>query len=170
VIIGAYDYGHFMDEFRGLEERVGGQGAAYVYYKDGNTWINDTILLASDGDHGVTGAGQNYGDRFGLSVSIDGEIGFIGAPTEDAACGNDPTCNSGAVYVFALTPGNSNPCPADLNDDGHVSAGDLALLLGAWGTPGCGGISPCASDLSGDGAVSASDLSSLLNVWGFVCP
>jgi len=166
VVIGAYDYGQFMGE--GI--RVSGQGAAYVYKKDGNDWVNDNILLASDGDHGIESLDMNDGDQFGASVSLDGDTCFIGAKREDAGCDNDSTCNSGAVYVFALTPGNSNPCPTDLNDDGHVSAGDLALLLGAWGTPGCGGISPCASDLNGDGAVSASDLSSLLNVWGFVCP
>jgi len=166
VIIGAYDYGQFMGE----QGRVGGQGAAYVYHWDGNGWIDDVILLASDGDHGIEDESGINGDRFGASVSISGDVGFVGAYREDAACGNYSKCDSGAVYVFGLTPGNSNPCPTDLNDDGHVSAGDLALLLGAWGTPGCGGISPCASDLNGDGAVSASDLSSLLNVWGFVCP
>lgn len=50
-------------------------------------------------------------------------------------------------------------CPADLDDDGTVGAGDLAILLGSWGASG-------AADLDGDGAVGAGDLSLLLGAWG----
>jgi hypothetical protein len=49
--------------------------------------------------------------------------------------------------------------PADLDGDGAVGPADLALLLGAWGTPGPG-------DLSGDGVVGPADLASLLAAWG----
>jgi hypothetical protein len=49
--------------------------------------------------------------------------------------------------------------PADLDGDGSVGAGDLAILLGAWGTTGPG-------DLDGDGAVGAADLGLLLGAWG----
>lgn len=54
-------------------------------------------------------------------------------------------------------------CVGDLNSDGSVSAADLALLLGAWGTAGG------AADLNGDGVVAASDLALLLGAWGD-CP
>lgn len=46
--------------------------------------------------------------------------------------------------------------PEDLNDDGRVSAEDLAILLAAWG--GAGG----SADLDGDGTVGALDLARLL--------
>ena len=49
---------------------------------------------------------------------------------------------------------------ADLNRDGLVNGGDLAILLGAWGTTG----SP--ADLDGDGVVGAADLAMLLGAWG----
>ncbi len=62
------------------------------------------------------------------------------------------------------TPG----CPGDLNQSGVVDAADLAQLLGAWGTPGCGGSMPCCANLNGDGAVNAADLAQLLGAWG-VC-
>ncbi|MDZ4755481.1 MAG: esterase-like activity of phytase family protein [Phycisphaerae bacterium] len=47
---------------------------------------------------------------------------------------------------------------ADLNDDGHVDATDLGLLLGAWGGGG-------PADFDGDGFVGASDLAILLGDW-----
>ncbi|MFO0829305.1 MAG: dockerin type I repeat-containing protein [Phycisphaerales bacterium] len=49
------------------------------------------------------------------------------------------------------------PNPADLNGDGAVNAADLAILLGAWGTP--------AGDVNGDGTTDAMDLSILLGAW-----
>ena len=52
-------------------------------------------------------------------------------------------------------------CPADFDDDGTVSAFDLAFLLGAWGP--CEG---CPMDFDADGAVGAFDLAQLLGHWG----
>ncbi len=54
-------------------------------------------------------------------------------------------------------------CPGDLDGDGAVSAADLALVLGAWGTA-----NP-AADLDGSGDVGAGDLALLLGAWG-PCP
>ena len=51
--------------------------------------------------------------------------------------------------------------PADLDGDGSIGGGDLALLLGAWGR--CKG---CAADLDGNGDVGAPDLAVLLSAWG----
>lgn len=49
-------------------------------------------------------------------------------------------------------------CPADLNHDGTVGPGDLAILLGAWST--------AAGDLDGDGTTGPGDLAVLLGAWG----
>ena len=49
--------------------------------------------------------------------------------------------------------------PADLNGDGIVNAGDLAVLLGAWSATGG------PADITGDGAVDAEDLSVMLGAW-----
>ncbi len=57
-----------------------------------------------------------------------------------------------------LIPDACEPNPADLNHDGVVDAADLAILLGAWGTPG--------ADLNGDGTTDAADLAILLGSWG----
>jgi hypothetical protein len=63
-----------------------------------------------------------------------------------------------------ITIVRTEPNPADLDGDGSVGAGDLAILLGAWGTcPPKGG---CPADLDGDGSVGAGDLTALLAAWG----
>jgi hypothetical protein len=50
--------------------------------------------------------------------------------------------------------------PADLDRDGFVGGGDLAILLSEWNTP-----SPIA-DLDADGTVGGGDLAILLSAWG----
>ncbi len=64
----------------------GGPGAAYVYRFDGNDWIEEDKLTASDGAKA---------DQFGWAVSIDGNVAVIGAPTDD-----DAGSASGSAYVF----------------------------------------------------------------------
>lgn len=61
-------------------------------------------------------------------------------------------------YSIAVLPSRT----ADLDGDCHVTAPDLAILLGAWGT--C--VVPCPADLNGDGSVDATDLATLLGEWG----
>ena len=69
-------------------------------------------------------------------------------------------------YGIIDTVGASDSQPAagpDLNNDGQVSAFDLAILLGSWGP-----CPACPADLNGDGFVNAFDLAILLGSWGAV--
>ena len=68
---------------------------------------------------------------------------------------------------FVVSGGGGGPdtCPADFDDDGFVSGGDLGILLGAWGP--CSGA--CDADFDDDGFVSGGDLGILLGAWG-ACP
>lgn len=77
--------------------------------------------------------------------------------------GIEVVVSSTAVTVVITGAVNS---PADLDGDGVVGAGDLAILLGAWGAGSCGGNPCCAADLTSDGAVDAADLAVLLGQWG----
>jgi hypothetical protein len=52
-------------------------------------------------------------------------------------------------------------CPGDLDGDGTIGGGDLAVLLAGWGGE--------APDLDGDGVVGGSDLAVLLSSWGEAC-
>ncbi len=78
---------------------------------------------------------------------------------------NDLQLSGGSYAHLAVVElpggGTKNPCPADLDLDGTVSAADLSALLGSWGTPD--------ADIDGDGTTNAADLSALLGTWG-VCP
>ena len=67
---------------------VGSQdpGAAYVFVRDGNLWHQEQKLIAVDGV---------AGDRFGNSVTVDGDIAIVGAPLHDEAAQE-----SGSAYVF----------------------------------------------------------------------
>ena len=56
--------------------------------------------------------------------------------------------------------GPSIPCPADLNQDGLVTGGDLGILISDWQCTG-----KCASDINGDGIVDSADLGMLLASW-----
>lgn len=78
------------------------------------------------------------------------------------------------------TPGVENPecdlppaCEADLDGDGVVGAGDLAILLGSWGPVGGGCVIfvgfPGDADFNDDCDVGAADLPVLLGAWG-PCP
>jgi hypothetical protein len=69
---------------------------------------------------------------------------------------------SGSTEVDALTV-VAPPLVADLDDDGLVGPGDLAILLGNWGATGKPGTP--VGDLDGDGAVGAGDLTRLLGSW-----
>jgi hypothetical protein len=76
VLVGAYD-----DEENGF-----GSGAAYVFFRNGETWIQQAKLTASDG--------VSY-DRFGASVSIAGDYAIVGAPGD-----TDNTDFPGKAYIF----------------------------------------------------------------------
>ncbi len=52
----------------------------------------------------------------------------------------------------------------DLDGDGVIGSGDLAIVLGAWGACGQGGV--CPADLDDDGMVGSSDLALILGAWG----
>lgn len=67
----------------------------------------------------------------------------------------DPTGNSAPTYSFGICSAYS----PDIDCDGHVNAGDLAILLGAWGSAGPAG------DLDKNGIVEAADLAILLGAW-----
>ena len=61
-------------------------GASYIYHFDGLNWTEVTKITASDGAEF---------DRFGASVSIDGDFFIVGANRDD---GN--AADSGTAYIF----------------------------------------------------------------------
>jgi hypothetical protein len=65
-------------------------GAAYLFFRAGGGWVEVQKLTASDGA---------AGDRFGVSVALDGIYALVGARDTD-----QNGSSSGVVYVFTRTP------------------------------------------------------------------
>ena len=90
-----------------------------------------------------------------LPASFDGqtvtEVRFQGI-------GDNP---NGSAFLVGATFKTLDACFGDFDHNGSVGASDLAILLGAWATPG--------ADLDGDGTTSAPDLALILGAWG-ACP
>jgi len=104
-------------------------GSAYIFKWDGMSWVQQQKLLASDGA---------AGDRFGVSVSINGDLAVVGAYWDDDAFPEDVACDSGSAYLLNLPGLISRACaygprPFDgaLHTDTWVNlewrAGDLAV-------------------------------------------
>ena len=66
-----------------------GLGSVYVFLRNGISWLEQAILLASDGAEGA------LFDRFGESVAISGDYAVVGASSDD-----DNGTSSGSAYVF----------------------------------------------------------------------
>ena len=73
-----------------------------------------------------------------------------------------PTSVTAGASVPSAPP--APPCPSDLDGDGQVGAGDLAVMIGDWGCAGA-----CPGDVDGDGDADSADLATLLGSWG-ACP
>jgi hypothetical protein len=56
------------------------------------------------------------------------------------------------------------PRPADIDANGLVDGGDLAILLDSWGA--CTTPLQCGADIDGSGLIDGGDLTLLLSSWG----
>ena len=96
LVIGAYGDGN--------DDGIDKHGSAYVFTRDtagdpASGWTQVAKLTADAGAEDVDGDEE---DRFGFSVSIDGDTVVIGA-----YCDDDDGTNSGSAYVFTRdTPGD----------------------------------------------------------------
>jgi hypothetical protein len=104
-------------------------GAAHVYVRSGNTWTKQATLLASD---------RADGDRFGISVAIDGDTIVVGSSGDDFLGLDQP----GSVYVFTRTGTTWNQqakltAEADAQVQAFfgasVSISGNTVAIGAWG-------------------------------------
>ena len=66
-------------------------GSAYVYHWDGEKWVEQVKLTASDGE---------AVDAFGVSVALTGATALVGASWDDVGGNTD----AGSAYVFRWDP------------------------------------------------------------------
>lgn len=64
----------------------GGQGSAYIFFRAGDSWTEQTKLTAPDG---------HAGDGFGQAVSVSNDTALVGAPSHNGA-----TNEQGSAYVY----------------------------------------------------------------------
>jgi len=121
AIIGAYR----DDNSNGVDA-----GSAYVFKRNGESWEEETKLLASDGESG---------DRFGISTDIDSNYLVIGSYFDDG--------NKGSAYIFNKTSTGwikenklMEPGGVSNNFFGRsVSIEKNIIIVGAWGDSGASG-------------------------------
>ncbi|MCP4121756.1 MAG: hypothetical protein GY751_08375, partial [Bacteroidetes bacterium] len=70
------------------DDNGGNSGSAFIYYYDGNSWVEQAKLLASDG---------TSVDFFGRKVAISGDIAMVSADNANVF---------GSVYVYELVGGS----------------------------------------------------------------
>jgi hypothetical protein len=78
IVIGAWS-----DDVSGTAD----QGSAYVFERNGNQWVEQAKLTASDG---------GAADNFGFGVAVNGSTIIVGAPGADIG----PNANRGGAYLF----------------------------------------------------------------------
>ncbi len=94
AIVGAWQEGDGLHDSDG-DNRPFQAGSAYIYIRDGQNWIQQAKLTASD---------ANNGDWFGRSVSISGDYAIVGADAEgdglDESDGDHRPLSTGSAYIF----------------------------------------------------------------------
>ena len=96
-------------------------GAAYVYVRSGNSWVQQAYLKSTS-----TAAG----DRFGSSVAISGDTLVIGAPEKAGSNGAKP--KAGAAFVFVRN-GSSWTQQAALTSSSMLSYGQYGQAVAISG-------------------------------------
>ena len=142
--------GAWADDVSGTTNR----GSVWIFERDRSAWTASAQLVATDG---------GPSDYFGFSLSFACETLAVGVRLDDVA----GATNQGTTRLWWIADDDADGEPdlcspaaeltADLNGDGAVDAADLAILLGAWGSPD--------ADLDGNGTTDAADLAALLGAW-----
>lgn len=140
-----------------LLEMCGSVGDTYLKIYSGGCGPFDGEIFA-EGDDECPGGSPPPADPM-ITITLEAGTTYyfeIGSWRPDPPFAPPPN----ALYNFRVSFGSA--CIADLNGDGAVGSGDMAILLGSWGLP-------AAADLDGDGIVGSSDLALMLGSWG-PCP
>ena len=104
------------------------EGAAYVYRRAGDDWIEEQKLTAPDG---------SSFDYFGQAVGISGDVVVVAAPGDDPVPGGGWQQRDGAAYVFRYQGGvwsfEQKIVPSDLATGDNFGAavaieGDMLLV------------------------------------------
>ena len=107
------------------------------------------------------------GNLLGDALSTDGLI--LDPGTVHLRITTSPTSVvTNHLFAPQLTPAPAD-CPADLDDNGMVTANDVLLALSQFGCSDAGTPGSCESDVDGDGIVGVNDILVVLSQFGSPC-
>jgi hypothetical protein len=101
------------------------QGAAYIFFRNGNTWLQQVELTASDGESE---------DRFGCRVSISGDYALVGANYKSIGA----NFYQGGAYIFYRSGGTWTQHAVLTSSDGVGGSlfGSSVSILGDYAVVG----------------------------------
>jgi hypothetical protein len=100
-----------------------GRGSAYLFVRNGATWVQQKKLTASDG---------KPGDSFGFSVAISGDTTIIAA----AGATVDGHVSQGSAYIFLRSPDtDGDGLPDDWEKNGVTIDGEFIDLKAMGADP-----------------------------------
>jgi hypothetical protein len=165
------DRDSFETTWRVVDRETGSLASWGGPYDDPNTYHSHQVSIHSSRCYDFT-----IYDSFGDGICCENGPGYYNVHYNDVlvCTGGDfeffDTCAGLGDGCGCPNPGGSgNYCDADIDGSGDcvVSLGDLAQLLGNYGTTG--GAEHDDGDLDGDGDVDLSDLATLLGQYGDDC-
>ena len=127
-----------------------------IFVHDRETGITEMVSVDIEGGLGLNESNET-------NISVNGQYIVF-----DSTSYNFPPYNTTNRRVFLVKLWDDPEyCPYDLNDDGVINTGDLALLLGNFDAASC---ENCLGDFNSDGIVNSGDLAAFLPYYGQECP
>jgi len=142
-----------------------------IPYEGGDSPVGLSFLAAQDATYlvarqmgfegsQITGPGEPLGSNVHLYSYLSGRVEHLRGFSSHSM----NQVQQQYIPIFLEDCVQPPDCPADVDGNGVVGGGDLAIILGFWGTvadpPGSG------YDLNADGIISGADLSIVLGFWG----
>ncbi len=169
-----------------LRNRGAGSGGAWLGFSSSvigpGSGLRDVAVgdVEGDGDVDLVLAMPNgprvwENDGAGVFAGVGGPVGFgvsrVGLADLDGdrlpeVVGSSGSAGTVWVYANESEPAVGVVCPGDATGDGAVTALDLSVVLGAFGSLVVGAES---GDVTGDGVVSALDIGLVLSRFGETC-
>ena len=144
IIVGAYHNNPVNDG-----SNINDGGAAYIFSKQGSSWIESEKLIASNAFHA---------DYFGFDVDIDGDIAVVGAFGQDQAIDDGTNMErAGGAYIFKNNSGTWTEVQELSADDretedrfgSSVGVSGANIIVGAYGDDKSGSIHTVLNNKAG---------------------
>lgn len=140
-------------------------GATTTFFRGSATAgpVARTVQLTRDGAGRII-ALRDGTTTFQFAYGADGHVSSVTEASDD--CNGNGIADAMDILTGGATDADADmipdacECPQDVDRSGSVDGGDLAILLGNWGT------AAASTDLDDSGTTDAADLAVLLAAWG----